>query len=315
MTPEGVGQPMNCLRGRFLARHIHAMLKGGVTLVTVHLEPGMRASGLNLWLLEVLAACSLCFDGSWIAMGDWNMEPHELSQAGWLNTVCGKVFATSAVTCAGGAGAVLDYFVVSEAMAHLVQQAEVVHNSPTTPHWPVRLTLKATSWGHRVLARRRPKPFLVGPRRDEESFVWTWAAEEIPDDQKLAWLEWLRAAEAAWCRVHDFCGAQGRPFSGQEQRAGHRARFPCPGYAQGRQEGLQQEGGGMARAPAHRCPGTRRNAQLKQSPQLHRAVASEKWTDLVRRVMLFITNHTQQAVNVSAAESARGWRQWAIKAC
>ena len=78
----------------------------------------MRASGLNLWLLEVLVACILCFDGPWIAMGDWNLEPNDLSQAGWLETVNGKVFAPSAATCAGGAGAVLNNFVLSEAMAH-----------------------------------------------------------------------------------------------------------------------------------------------------------------------------------------------------
>ena len=77
-------------------------------------------------------------------------------------TVNGKVSATSAATCAGGAGAVLDYFVLSEAMAQLVQQVKVVDNSPTTPHSPVSLTLTATSWGHRVLTRGRPKP---SPRR------------------------------------------------------------------------------------------------------------------------------------------------------
>ena len=71
------------------------MLKGGVTLVTVHLEPGIRASGLNLWLLEALATFCLGFDGPWIAMGDWNMEPSELAQAGWVNLVGGKVVATT----------------------------------------------------------------------------------------------------------------------------------------------------------------------------------------------------------------------------
>ena len=74
----GVEQPLHYLRSRILARHTLAMLQRGVTLVTVYLEPGMRASGLNLWLLEVLAACILCFDGPWIAMGDWNLEPRDL---------------------------------------------------------------------------------------------------------------------------------------------------------------------------------------------------------------------------------------------
>ena len=63
LAPEGVMQLLQYLRSCILARHTHAMLEGGVTLVTLYLEPGMRASGLNLWLLKVLAACILCFDG------------------------------------------------------------------------------------------------------------------------------------------------------------------------------------------------------------------------------------------------------------
>ena len=121
------------------------------------------------------------------------MEPKDLAQAGWLDTVNGKVAATSAATFAGRAGAILEYFVLSQAMAHLVQQVKVIDNSPTTPHSAVSLTLTATSWGHRVLARRRPKPFStqvpVGPRRQEEQFKWTWAAEKLPVDLELAWLE------------------------------------------------------------------------------------------------------------------------------
>ena len=47
---------------------------------------------------------------------------------------------------------------------------------------------------------------------------------------------------------------------------------------------------------------------------LHNAVTSENWTDQVRRAMLFITCHTQQAINAAAAESAQCWRQWAKEA-
>ena len=90
-------------------------------------------SRFNLWLLEALAAFCLGFNGPWIAMGDWNMEPSELAQTGWVSLVGGKVFA-------GGAGSLIDYFVVSAAIAHLVQQVKVIDESPQTPHWPVRLT-------------------------------------------------------------------------------------------------------------------------------------------------------------------------------
>ena len=147
MTPEGVERPLHYLRSRILARHTHAML-----MVTAYLEPGIRAPGLNLWLLEVLAACCLCFDGPWIAMVAWNMEPHELSQAGWLNTVNGKVFATSSVTCAGGAS-------LSPRRGLIwCNRSKWMTTLPLNPHWPVRLTLKASSWGHRVLARLEAFP-------------------------------------------------------------------------------------------------------------------------------------------------------------
>ena len=55
-----------------------------------------------------------------------------------------------------GAGSLADCFVVSAAV-------KVVDDSPTTPHWPVSLTLRATSWGHTVVAHRRPGR---GPWRD-----------------------------------------------------------------------------------------------------------------------------------------------------
>ena len=357
LAPEGLEHPLQYLRSRILARHFHAMLKRGVTLVTVYLEPGLRASGLNLWLLEVLAACILCFDGPWIAMGDWNMEPQELAQAGWLDTVNGKVAATSAATCAGGAGAVLDYFVLSEAMAHLVQQVKVVVNSPTTPHSPVCLTLMATSWGHRVLARKRPKPFPtqvpVGPRRQEEQFDWTWAAEEMPADLELAWLEWLRAAEAAWCRIHDLCGTQRRPFLGRSkglviehvslgQATRNDTRRRCSkkaaawrafrrlvaqavgsvaGWRKGRasQGTLQQSVNLLASISLPDLgpwdPGWDFPSQEAVAHSLRKAATCGDWAAQVTRVMVFVKLHTQQAVNAAAADSARCWRQWAKEAC
>ena len=71
------------LRSRILATPCS---KGCVTLVSVYLEPGLKASGLVVWLLEALAGCYLGFEGPWIDMGDWNMEPAELAQASWVAT-------------------------------------------------------------------------------------------------------------------------------------------------------------------------------------------------------------------------------------
>ena len=290
-------------------------------------------------------------------MGDWNMEPKELAQAGWLDTVNGKVAATSAATCAGGAGAVLDYFVLSEAMAHLVQQVKVVSNSPTTPHSPVCLTLLATSWGHRVLARRRPEPFptqvAVGPRRQEEQFDWTRAAEERPADLEVAWLEWLRAAEAAWCRIHDLCGAQRRPFLGRSkglviehvslgQATRNDTRRRCSKKAAAwrafRRLVAQAVGSLAAWRKGRASQGTLQHtvnllasislpdlgswdqgwdfpSQEAMAHFLRKAATYGDWAAQVTRVMVFVKIHTQQAVNAAAADAARCWRKWAKEAC
>ena len=69
-----------------------------------------------------------------------------------------------------------------------------------------------------------------GPQRQEERVDWTWAAEETPDDLELTWLEWLREAEAAWC-AFTTSTEPNAGISGEEQRVGHRAPFPRPGYA------------------------------------------------------------------------------------
>ena len=134
VTPEGVERPLDYLRSRISARHPrHAQGRRHVS----HSPLGAKAS-------EPLGSTAGASTG--LGSCDWNMEPHELAQAGWLDNVDGKGFSTQTETCAGGAGSVIDYFVVSAAMAHLVQQVKVVDTSPTTPRWPVRLTLKAPSW-------------------------------------------------------------------------------------------------------------------------------------------------------------------------
>ena len=250
LAPEGLEHPLQYLRSRILARHFHAMLKRAVTLVTVYLEPGMRASGLNLWLLEVLAACILCFDGPWIAMGDRNMEPKDLAQAGFLDTVNGKVAATSAATCAGGAGAVLDYFVLSEAMAHLVQQVKVVDNSPTTPHSPVSLTPHGHVLGSQGIG---PQTAQAVPHGGASGTATPGRAIRMDLGCRGDSCRFGVGLAGVVARTRSCLELDPRPlwdptqaFSGEEQRIGHRARFPRPGNAQRHEKTLQQKGCSLA---------------------------------------------------------------------
>ena len=158
LAPGSVEQPLHYLRSLILARHTHAMLKRGVALVTVYLEPGMRAAGLNLWLLEVLAACILCFDGPGSRWGTGTRK-----------------------TCPRPAGSIRSTARFLH-LRHQHVQEEKARFSTTS--WCPRLWL---------MARKRPKPFPtevpVGPQRQEKHVDWTWAAEERPADLELAWLE------------------------------------------------------------------------------------------------------------------------------
>ena len=190
----------------------------------------------------------------------------------------------------------------------------------------------------------------MGPRRQEEQLEWTWAAEELPVDLELAWMEWLRAAEAAWCRIHDLCGTQRRPFLARSQglvidhvslgattRGGAAAKRPQLGvplrrlvaqavgsmdaWRKGRasQGTLQQSVNLLASIllPDLR-PGTQAGI-FRHKKLWHTLYAKLQpvgdWDVQVTRVMVFVKCHTQQAVNVAAVDSARCWRQWAKEAC
>ena len=275
------------------------------------------------------------------------MEPNDLAQAGWLDKVNGKVAATSAATCAGGAGAVLDYFVLSEAMAHLVQQVKVVSNSPTTPHSP-RPRLGVTGYRPANGPRSSPRRCQWDPDARKSNSNGPGLQRRRPTDLELAWLEWLRASEAAWCRIHDLCGAQRRPFLERSkglvidnvslgQATRNDARRHCSkkaaawrafrrlvaqavgslaGWRKGRasQGTLQQSVNLLASTPLPDLspwdPGWDFPSQEAVAHTLHKAATCGDWASQVTKVMVFVKLHTQQAVNAAAADSARCWRRW-----
>ena len=257
-----------------------------------------------------------------------SLEPHDLSQVGWLDTVNSKVFAPSAATCAGGASAVLDYFVVSEAMAHFPPR----HTGQSDSHSKPLLGV-TESW---------PKPFPtevpVGPQRQEEGVDWTRAAEEKPR-RSGAGVAGV-AARSRGCLVPHprppRSSAQALP--GEEQRVVHWAHLLRPDYAQGHEEELQQKGRGVALPAPPGGTGGWQPGCLEEGADLavdDTTVSSHDclnlggrpwslgprmqpggvWADQVTRVMLFIKSQTQQAVNAAATDPARCWRQRAKEAC
>ena len=75
-------------------------------------------------------------------------------------------------------------------------------------------------------------------------------------------------------------------FPGEEQRVGHRARFPRPGYAQGHEEKLQQKGRGMALAASPGGSGSGQPGCLEEGAVLaahFRMVSSHGCLSLIAR--------------------------------
>ena len=96
MAPAGFEQPLNYLRSGILARHRHAMLKGGATW-------SQFTSSKACEPLSSTCGCSKCWrPAAWASTGPGSKwATGTRSRTGWLNTVNSKVFATSTVTGAG----------------------------------------------------------------------------------------------------------------------------------------------------------------------------------------------------------------------
>eukprot|EP00959_Pyramimonas_sp_CCMP1952_P178489 3730872-Pyramimonas_sp.AAC.1 len=69
-----------------------------------------------------LAALVRRHDGPWVAVGDWNAEPSEIKQAGWLKVLGGVVRTPEDAQCActRSAARMLHYAICSESFQRLI---------------------------------------------------------------------------------------------------------------------------------------------------------------------------------------------------
>ena len=79
-------------------------------------------------------------------IGDWPLTPQGLAAMSWLHTIDGYIVATDEVTCfqegRNTEGSVIDYAVVSNLMAPMVDYIRVLDDWAYRPHKYVELMLK-----------------------------------------------------------------------------------------------------------------------------------------------------------------------------
>ena len=256
LAPGGVVRTLQHLRRRVLARHTHAMLKRGVTFVRVNLDP--QGSTCGCWRCWRPASCASTGRGG---TGTWSRticprpvgstpSTARFSQPRWSRVQEERVqFSITLWSSSGATG---------RSCRQLSHHATLAFQ--TQCHVLGSLGLGATT-AQAVLDGVASGTAAPGGARQRPG-----RAEETLDDLELAWLEWLRAAEAAWCRIHDLNGTQRRPFLGR--RKGLVIEHVSLGYAQGYEEELQQEGCGMALAAPLGGPGCGQPGCLEEGADL-----------------------------------------------
>ena len=134
------------------------------TLINMHLKCcdngfNRRVSSANI-LYDYLNSSIQAGVVNHIIVGDWNMEPEELQDTGWLEKVAGKVIIPpAAVTCAQGKGSLIDYIVVNEAGAAYVEEITLDAKGHWKPHLGYTIWLSGDAEEVEVQALARPRKF------------------------------------------------------------------------------------------------------------------------------------------------------------
>ena len=152
-------------------------LKGATILIAaLYLHVHDPADELNPPLLEEVARVFELQGLPWVTYADWNMEPEELIEQGWLHRTGGRVLAQPNLpsTCAAGQGRrTIDYIVASKWASHLLV-GRGSEAAPWGPHVPI-LAEMAT----------RPRAVLV-PTVVKPKQLWVKIGEGQSESQEEA---------------------------------------------------------------------------------------------------------------------------------
>ena len=211
------------------AMHWMALVKGGVDLLSVYLISGEGPSESNAAICNQVADKLLCLNRPFIIGGDWQMTSEQLESMGWVQRVGGVIVQPSSVTppsCSSGKGRMIDYFVVSKGLEHLVADCYVVQLATTTPHRPVRIEFYSGVREPHMRVFKRPQAFpavpVLGPRRCQEHWQ---AVHELARDRSLPAADrlgplasaWFDAYETTMCGLHDIPTEKEPLFRGRAQ--------------------------------------------------------------------------------------------------
>ncbi len=184
MARDGVQCGSRALAGRYVRRWLGAICRGGIHCACIYLHTAQGLSDANLECLDQVAAGLAAMEGPWILAGDFNVTPEQLAASGWLELTKGVIVAPTRPTCNER---VLDFFVVSECLAHAVKGAAVITDAYCGPHYAVRLYLSGQPRATHQRRLRAPTKIAAElpqgclPRAAAEAQAWQ-GREDIDDE-------------------------------------------------------------------------------------------------------------------------------------
>ena len=200
--------------GRVCAGWSPVLVKGGVVLVSAYLWDGEELSIRNLSVLESLGELLVGNGLPWILQLDAQNTPEALIDTGWVDDVRGKVFRCGKSTCSGrGGGREIDFFIVSDTLAHAFCDAELVE-AGTSPHSPVKMVSKGGARKPTAWKFVKPKKFEterpIGCAPPPPTWPQKPATEGKLDDEVLGnwWKEISKAAEQEVCGILGLVGEE-----------------------------------------------------------------------------------------------------------
>jgi len=168
-TPEGMDMPdstrnpYDIIEGRLTGMIIHGRGGKSIMIFSVYMECGDKNSKVNCMIRYTLGLLIASTNLPYVIMGDWQVNPHELAELGWLETIEGYVVAPDEPTCKqegrNTEGSIIDYAVVSNWVAPRIRHIRVLHDYAYNPHKYVELEMDYSCAVIEELQASKPNDF------------------------------------------------------------------------------------------------------------------------------------------------------------
>ena len=153
------------LTSRVAVAWFPGVVRGGVFVISAYFWTAQDITSVsNRAIIEFIAELIDALQGPWVIAADWQREPHELAAAGVPAYLRSDIVAPSLCTCGAK---VLDFFLVSSSLSHVVVGAQRIDDVGSRPHFGVRLVLASGGRQRTVMKLKAPRlirDLPAGPR-------------------------------------------------------------------------------------------------------------------------------------------------------